>query len=560
MSRDGLPPRASRPAPVPPGPDPSTLGDAPEPRLSPVRVALALAVCVLVAAGAWLAVSPPGSARSTTDEPRPAASGTWFAPYVDVTLTPTLAFQDRAVHLARDLVLGFVVADPKDGCRPSWGGFHSLDDAAAVLDLDRRVAQVRGQGGDAIVSFGGQANSELALTCRDPGALARAYRETLDRYSADTIDIDVEGWALRNVVANARRAAVIATLQREARASGGRLAVWLTVPVLPTGLQADAVAFVRGTLAAGIDVAGVNVMAMDFGGDAHTDMPGAITAALRASHAQLGALYAARGRALPAADVWRRLGVTVMIGQNDVPAERLSVAGARRVAAFARQKALGRVSMWSLNRDAPCGVTFLVVGTRSNLCSGVKQEDHEFTRVLGRLAGNARAAARRTPSEAAQPRATVASVDDPAKSPYPVWTPAGGYTTGTKIVWHQAVWQARWFTQGATPDAPVDVTNHPWALVGPVLRGDRPPVIARSAPGTHPAWSRATAYRQGARVLKDGLPYRAAWWTKGDVPGAPPTRDGPSPWTPLYPVPGVPAPDAVKPQTPAAGGPSTRGG
>ena len=35
---------------------------------------------------------------------------TWFAPYVDVTLTPTYQFQSTSADTARQSVLGFVVA------------------------------------------------------------------------------------------------------------------------------------------------------------------------------------------------------------------------------------------------------------------------------------------------------------------------------------------------------------------------------------------------------------------------------------------------------------------
>ena len=54
-------------------------------------------------------------------------------------------------------------------------------------------------------------------------------------------------------------------MQDEIRADGGRLAVWLTLPVTPDGLNPDALAVVRTMIDAKVDVAGVNVMAMDFG-------------------------------------------------------------------------------------------------------------------------------------------------------------------------------------------------------------------------------------------------------------------------------------------------------
>ena len=46
---------------------------------------------------------------------------------------------------------------------------------------------------------------------------------------------------------------------------------------------------------------------------------------------------------LRAAPVWLRLGVTVMIGQNDIRGERFTVANARGLTAFAGRYHLGRV-------------------------------------------------------------------------------------------------------------------------------------------------------------------------------------------------------------------------
>ena len=130
----------------------------------------------------------------------------WFSPYVDATLTPTLAFQDRASNPSGDVVLGFVVAGTSDSCTPTWGTYASLDGAATTMDLDRRIEQVRGQGGNAMISFGGASNTELAVACDSPEKLESAYRAVVDRYAADTVDFDIEGAALGDTAANVRRA------------------------------------------------------------------------------------------------------------------------------------------------------------------------------------------------------------------------------------------------------------------------------------------------------------------------------------------------------------------
>jgi len=527
-------------------PDPASLPEAPEPRLSPWRVLIALVLVAAIAGGVYYGVHD-----ATTTQPARAASakakGPWFAPYVDTTLTPTVAFQDRGANPARDVVLGFVVAGAKapQRCTPTWGTYQTLDSAASALDLDRAVAQLRGVGGDAIVSFGGQANSELAVACDSLDQLESAYRSVVDRYAANTIDFDVEGAALDDTAANLRRAEAVRALQSDEQR---HLAVWLTLPVTPQGMNDDALAVVRTTLDSGVELAGVNVMAMDYGKAYSGDgMRGAILSSVNAAHGQLAALYAQEGARLSSAQVWRRLGVTVMIGQNDDAGEAVSVADARAVAKFAASHGVGRVSMWSLNRDVQCGVTFAVVGTHSNVCSGVKQKPLAFSKTFdgllsGTASGSASAGASPVTPPDLQPQATTANrVDDPATSPYPIWQPDVAYREGYKVVWHQAVYEARWYSSGQTPDSEnVAPGDSAWRLIGPVLRTDRAPKIPTLPPGTYPKWTLTQVFRAGDRVLYHGLPYQANWYTQGDVPGGGGQGGAPSPWRPLYRIPGEP--------------------
>jgi chitinase len=525
--------------------DPRTMPDPPGPELSPLRVFIAVLVLIAAGTGAFFALQDAAGDR-TARAAAASREAPFFAPYVDATLTPTVAFQERASNPARDVVLGFVVAGTQadQACTPTWGTYATLPDAATTYDLDRRIAQVRGQGGDAVISFGGQANSELAVACDRPDDLAAAYRSVVDRYSADTVDFDVEGAAVADSAANARRATAIKSVQDGARAKHGHLAVWLTLPVTPQGLNPDALAVVRAMLAAKVDLAGVNIMAMDFGlPSAAKDMRKAVTSAITATRAQLPVVFGRAGVKLSAAHLWAKLGVTVMIGQNDVDAERLSVADARAVGAFAASHGLSRVSAWSLNRDSQCGATFAVLRTHSNFCSGAAQKPLEFSKVLAaQLRGGARStAAAVTASDALPEAAAGTTVDDPKKSPYPIWQPQQAYPENYKVVWHQAVYVAKWYSQGATPDSPnVTPGNAPWRLIGPVLATDRKPVLKRLPAGTHPSWSATHVYTAGAKVLFHGLPFQASWYTEGERPGDTGQGGGPSPWKPLFTIPGEP--------------------
>ncbi|MFZ8360594.1 glycosyl hydrolase family 18, partial [Staphylococcus aureus] len=77
--------------------------------------------------------------------------------------------------------------------------------------------------------------------------------------------------------------------------------------------------------------------------------------ALSAVHTQLVAAYAHAGASLDDAAAWAKVGATPMIGQNDVAQEVFGLDDARQLNAFALAQHLGRVSMWSLNRDRTCG-------------------------------------------------------------------------------------------------------------------------------------------------------------------------------------------------------------
>ncbi|AEV81575.1 chitinase [Actinoplanes sp. SE50] len=464
----------------------------------------------------------------------------WAVPYVDVTLTPTFEFQDPDANPANDVALGFVVADRTDGCVPSWGGAYTLDEAAASLELDRRISQLRAAGGNIMVSVGGQSNTELAVACADQARLTEAYRQLVKRYQLATLDLDVEGAALGDQASLKRRAAALKTVQDERKAAGDPLAVWLTVPVSPSGLTADGLAAVRATLDGGVALRGVNVMTMDYGtgNSANPDMLGLTTQALDNTHKQLTDLYLRLGAQLTSAQVWSRIGATPMIGQNDVDTERFTVADAQGLATFAVDKGLGRVSMWSLNRDARCKGTFTNVVVHSNTCSGVDQQALAFSKVFAGLPGTSVGSSGR---DAVEIPNRSSAIDDPTTSPYPVWRLTAQYVGGYKVVWHGVVYQAKWANSGADPSADDTAgAPNPWSVVGPVTTGDKRPTPTPNVTGVTNVWNPGTSYHRGDRVTYNDLPYEARWTTRGDAPSTDYPVDPDEAWAPLFTVPGEP--------------------
>lgn len=498
-------------------------------RLSPIRIAVAVIALGGLGVGSAYGYDAWNDTRSTLSE-KP-----WFAGYVDATATPTFEFESPSSTAGNEVMLSFIVAATDQPCEPSWGTAYSMDEAAVSLDLDRRIARLKQKDGGVAVSFGGLNNSELGSVCTDPAKLKAAYSSVLDRYEATTIDLDIEGDDLADTAAGERRATAIASLQAERRAAGKEVAVWLTLPAATFGLTEDGTTAVAQMLAAGVDLAGVNAMTMDFGDSREKtqSMSDAAISALEQTHRQLKALYTRAGTSLTDATLWHKIGATPMLGQNDVKGEIFTLDDAAALNEFGIAQGLGRMSVWSMNRDQTCGANYVDVGRVSDSCSGVDQGDSTFAGILSKgFDGSALTSAGVvTTAEPVDPNDIL---DNPATSPYAIWSDDASYLQGTKIVWHRNVYEAKWWTSGDLPDSPVLAEwETPWTLIGPVLPGETPVVVPTLPDGTYPDWAGVTAYDKGARVLFSGVPFEAKWWTQGDSPEAASSEPDASPWVPL---------------------------
>ena len=304
-----------------------------------------------------------------------------FAPYVDTTLWPPFDF----VELAKDegvkyVTLAFVVADPATS-EPSWGGYYSVDSGYRGDQIDA----LRDLGGEVLVSFGGAAGTPLAAAIPDVGELTQAYQAVVDQYDLTWIDFDVEGSWVADEVSIDRRSQAIRNLQDQAAVDGRPLEVWFTLPVLPSGLTNDGLYVVESALSYGVDIGGVNIMAMDYGDSAAPNPDGQMgDYAIQAAQSlfdQMRGAYDAAGVQVTDAELWSLVGVTPMIGQNDVMSERFYIEDAEKLLDFADEVGMGFLSAWSANRDAPCE-TF---GQLALTCSGVPQEPFEFAQTLGQF-------------------------------------------------------------------------------------------------------------------------------------------------------------------------------
>jgi chitinase len=311
----------------------------------------------------------------------PVGAAPWFAPYVDVSLSTVPRFQDLATNPSRHVVLGFILAGARDRCTPTWGGLSTLDQAAT---LNTWISQAQAADQQVLVSFGGAQGSDLAVSCGDPSKLEAAYETVVDRYNLSTIDLDVEGPAALNSTVISRRAQAIAAVQRGRAAAGKPLAVWLTLTVSPSGVEADGIAAIQQMLSAGAKIAGVNVLVFDYGPLAGHTLLSASESALTSTATQLESLYRSHHIGTGHDGVWPDLGATIMEGRTDTAGQVWNLSDARALYAFAVAHHLGRLSEWSLGRDQACSGA---PPQPSDSCSGVSQRPLEFSEnLLGRHA------------------------------------------------------------------------------------------------------------------------------------------------------------------------------
>lgn len=332
------------------------------------------------ALGGCSATGTENTSAAGAPTPGQSTSG-WFGGYFDVTLAPGTEFHSVAAGKATT-ILAFITADPARPCAPSWGGALSLEEAGQQLQLDAQIRKFRAEGNDIAVSFGGQRGQELASECRDAEALADAYAAVITRYELDVVDLDIEGQAAEPEAARVR-AEAMARLQGQ-RPQGRALRVWLTLPVSRDGLDRAGKHSVEAMLDAGVELAGVNIMTMNFGplgnGESMLD---ASRHAAEATQEVLEQLYSRAGKPAEAARIWRNVGLTPMIGDNDVEGNTFSLRDAAELNSFAIERGAGRISLWSINRDTQCRASIRGEQQKpSSHCSGMDQGAGDFTRVL----------------------------------------------------------------------------------------------------------------------------------------------------------------------------------
>jgi Glycosyl hydrolases family 18 len=248
----------------------------------------------------------------------------------------------------------------------------------ASQDIQQHMGDVNGfrsSGGKVKASFGGADGMYLENACGDAGSLAGAIGAFVSQTGIKDLDFDVEQGGAMNAQVNQRRAQALKMVQDQ---QGIKVAFTLAAFPrdkwnTPGGVTAPSLDVIKAAVQAGVQISHVNLMTMDYGGY-YSDgkaMGDLAISALTDANAQLRGVLPA----LTEAQAYGMLGATPMIGQNDVQSEVFTLADAQSLTAFAKQKHLGLVAFWAINRDQP-GAGSLA------LYSGVNGGNFDFHHVF----------------------------------------------------------------------------------------------------------------------------------------------------------------------------------
>lgn len=317
-----------------------------------------------------------------------------FAPYQDMSLTgtsvgitqndlPAISVSSGIKHFSMAFITS---ADNK--CNPEWGGVGPI---SSDTTFTKYVKELRGLGGDVIVSFGGFLGDttvadgggpdfDLAYGggCKTVAALQAAYQAVIDKYSIDShkpvaLDFDVETDAIGSPVLNGVntvdfRNQAIAAL---AKANPG-LQVSFTIPVAETGFLSPETDLVKSAIKYKVPVAILNIMPFDFGEPIQAGQYGSVVkTAAEDSLSQMQALH-----------FYSRLGITVLIGTNDENDETFFLSDAETVEHYAQNNLrVGRVTFWEVSRDnGSCGNA--PSDLDDNNCSSIVQGNWAFSHIF----------------------------------------------------------------------------------------------------------------------------------------------------------------------------------
>ncbi|WP_301356996.1 fibronectin type III domain-containing protein [Enterococcus spodopteracolus] len=404
----------------------------------------------------------------------------------------------------------------------AWGSFNGLsesdNDKWQYEGIKQSIRELREVGGDAAVSFGGLNSGAFWEVAQDEDMLYDAYMEVIQGYGFTRIDFDVEAGAM-GYHENLTNAKAVKRLQD---ATG--VDVTLTLPVMPTGLISTGLSVLQAYLEAGVDLTNVNIMTMCYGSSV-TDYAQGSLDAVDNTMIQLKNHYKQyAGKTLTDEQAYAKLGTTPSVGFENEQHPYFTTDMFNLVVQHAKERKIGMVSYWSMNRDAK------VDGGQ-----GQVKNQYEFLTVGQRFTDGSE-----MPEDTQNPSTptNVGSDFITTQRARINWTAS---TDNDRI----ARYNLKLTGAGETVSATTMAVSHTFenlksntTYTVEVIAEDRSGNISDAATytfttleeseSTLPTWDPETVYFEGDRVTYEGLIYEAKYWTQNDIP----SESGPyGPWS-----------------------------
>jgi len=401
------------------------------------RVIAGGAACLL-AAGLCGAIVVTASA--TNAHAQVALSNNWYesAPYystLDASAPDVRQVMAATGQKAFDMA--FILAG--GGCAPSWDG---TDPVSSDTQVGAVINQVRGNGGDVIVSAGGYNGTKLGQVCGSAAATAAGYQQVINAYGLHAFDFDLEEPEIENSTAIANELGAAQILQR----NNPGIYISVTMPSTTTGANYFGGLLLDQAKSLGFTPDNYTIMPFDGGFSGGSSQ----VTALRDFNAQLMSTFGWSG-----ATAYAHEGFSGMDGRTD-SAEYFYQSDFQTVLSFAQSNGMGRYTFWSLNRDRQCNPVDNN-GSLSSECSSVAQTPWDFTAYTVAFAKNAPVT---NPSPSPTPTSTPTPTPSSGSCTAPAWVNNNAYTSGNVVSYNGDQWTANQWNYDEVPGGPSGAWNN----------------------------------------------------------------------------------------------------
>jgi chitinase len=387
------------------------------------------AAVLLVAAGlagaslAKAGVTGHGHAKAGVVQQATALSDSWYesAPYYSVLNSdaPDLGTVMSATG-QKAFDMAFILADGSS-CEPAWNG---TDPVSSDTQVASAINEVRGDGGDVIVSAGGYNGTKLGQVCGSAAATAAAYQQVITTYGLHAFDFDLEEPEIESSSAIANELGAAQILQQE----DPGLFESITIPSIATGANWFGEQLLDEAQSLGYTPDDYTIMPFDGGFNGGSSQ----VTALQGFNSQLMSTFG-----WTSAQAYAHEGFSGMNGRTD-SGEYFYQSDFQTVLSFAENVGMTRYTFWSVNRDRQCDPVDNNDVTSSE-CSGVAQNPWDFTAYTVAFAQQASV----PPPPPTSPPPTGCTA--------PGWSSSATYTSGDVVSYNGDQWTASQWNENEVP-------------------------------------------------------------------------------------------------------------